>query len=136
MNNTHTHLAFLLGLALLCTMNLLAPAQDAAPGEGRYFVATNGNDAWSGRLAAPNAAAKNPYGGGWAYADGKTVPMYADVPGEDRRTFQYKTQDARPWAHPEEGEAFVFPRFNWWNNIVRIASVDREQRKITLASDA
>ena len=25
------------------------------------------------------------------------------------------------WAHPEDGEVVVFPRYNWWNNIVRIA---------------
>ncbi|MDQ3814582.1 MAG: right-handed parallel beta-helix repeat-containing protein, partial [Armatimonadota bacterium] len=84
----------------------------------------------------PNFDLQNPYGGGWAYADGKPVPMYADVPGEDRRTFQYKEQDARQWARPEEGEVFVFARFNWWNNIVRIDSVDREKRIIKLAGDA
>ncbi|MBM4050953.1 MAG: carbohydrate-binding protein, partial [Planctomycetes bacterium] len=33
-----------------------AMAQDGQPGPGRYFVAVNGNDAWSGRLPAPNAA--------------------------------------------------------------------------------
>ncbi len=84
----------------------------------------------------PNFDTDNPYGGGWAYADGKAVPMYADVPGEDRRTFQYKEQDARAWAHPDEGEVFVFPRFNWWNNIVRIASVEPATRTIKLAGDA
>ncbi len=66
----------------------------------------------------PNFDPQNPYGGGWAYADGKPVPMYADVPGEDKRTLHYKSSDARNWARPEEGEVFVFPRYNWWNNIV------------------
>ena len=31
----------------------------------------------------PNFDPSNPYGGGWAYADGKPVPMYLEVPGED-----------------------------------------------------
>jgi hypothetical protein len=84
----------------------------------------------------PNFDANNPYGGGWAYADGKPVPMYAEIPGEDKRTFTMKAQDARTWARPEEAEVMVFPRFNWWNNIVRIASLERETRKITLAGDA
>ncbi len=83
----------------------------------------------------PNFDPKNPYGGGWAYADGKPWPMYAERPGEDRRTLQYKPADARQWARPEEGEVFIFPRFNWWNNIVRIKTMDREKRTITLAGD-
>lgn len=83
----------------------------------------------------PNFDAENPYGGGWAYADGKPVPMYTDVPGEDRRALHYKSSDARNWARPQEGEVFVFPRYNWWNNIVRIKSVDREKRLVTLARD-
>jgi hypothetical protein len=83
----------------------------------------------------PNFDPANPYGGGWAYADGKPVPMYAEVPGEDKRTLVYRPQDSRTWARPEDGEVFVFPRYNWWNNIVRIKSIDREQRRITLASD-
>lgn len=84
----------------------------------------------------PNFDANNPYGGGWAYADGTPVPMYADVPGEDKRTFTMKAADTRNWAKPEEGEVFVFPRFNWWNNIVRIGSYDAATRTIKLAGDA
>jgi parallel beta-helix repeat protein len=84
----------------------------------------------------PNYDPNNPYGGGWAYADGKSVPMYRDIPGEDHRTLHYKEQDARLWARPTEGQVFVFPRFNWWNNVVRIASIDREKRVITLAGNA
>ena len=83
----------------------------------------------------PNFDAANPYGGGWAYADGKAVAMYQTVPDEDKHSMQYKVQDARTWATPEEGEVFVFPRYNWWNNIVRIKSIDRETRKVTLAGD-
>jgi len=83
----------------------------------------------------PNYDPKNPYGGGWAYADGKFIPLYQDVPNESRRTLHYKEADARAWAHPEEGEVFVFPRYNWWNNVVRIASIDREKRLVTLAGD-
>lgn len=83
----------------------------------------------------PNFDPQNPYGGGWAYADGKPVPMYADVPDEDKRTLHYKPSDAREWARPEEGEVFVFPRYNWWNNIVRIKSIDRDRRLVTLAGN-
>ena len=37
---------------------------------------------------------------------------------------------------PEEGEVFVFPRYNWWNNIIGIKGIDRDQRLITLGKDA
>lgn len=84
----------------------------------------------------PNYDASNPYGGGWAYADGKYIPMYQDVPNESKRTFQYKAADTRTWAKPEEGEVFVFARYNWWNNIIRIANIDRTTRQVTLTSDA
>jgi hypothetical protein len=83
----------------------------------------------------PNFDHNNPYGGGWTYADGKPVPIYAEVPGENNHTLQYKEQDARNWSRPEEGEVFVFPRYNWWNNIVRIKSIDRENRIVTLVND-
>ncbi len=83
----------------------------------------------------PNFDPANPYGGGWAYADGNYVPMYQDMPGEDRRTLRYKAEDAREWARPQDGEVFVFPRHNWWNDIVRIKAIDREKRTITLTND-
>jgi len=83
----------------------------------------------------PNFDERNPYGGGWAYADGKPVPMYKDIPGESKRTLQFKPTDARQWSRPDEGEVFVFPRYNWWNNIVRIKSVDPAAHTVTLAGD-
>ena len=83
----------------------------------------------------PNFDPQNPYGGGWAYADGKPVPMYQEVPGEDKHSLKYKESDARQWARPEDGEVFVFPRYNWWNNLVRIKSVDPQTRTITLAGN-
>ena len=60
----------------------------------------------------------------------QAVPMYQRRrPARDNRTLRSTArQDARRWSRPEEGEVFVFPRYNWWNNIVRIASVDRGKR--------
>jgi hypothetical protein len=84
----------------------------------------------------PNFDPQNPYGGGWAYVDGRPIPMNKDVPGESRRTLQYKEQDAHRWSRPEEGEVFVFPRYNWRNNIIPIATIDHEKRILTLRGDA
>ncbi len=84
----------------------------------------------------PNHDFGHPVTGGWAYADGKPVPMHVNIPGEPRNLLHYKEADARAWAHPEEGEVMVFPRYNWWNNIIPIKALDREQRTITLTADA
>jgi hypothetical protein len=83
----------------------------------------------------PNFDPANPYGGGWAYVEGKYVPMYSEIPGEDKRTFRYAAADDRAWARPEEAEVLVFPRYNWWNNLVRVATRDRATRTIQLAAD-
>ncbi len=84
----------------------------------------------------PNRDANNPVTGGWAYVDGKPVPLYADVPGESMKLLQYREADARQWAHPEQAEVMIFPRYNWWNDIIRIASVDKATRSITLSANA
>ena len=83
----------------------------------------------------PNFDAANPYAGGWAYAGGKPVPMYQDVPGEDKHTVTYQPADMREWQSAEEPEVMIFPRYNWWNNIVRVKAVDRDQRTLTLAGE-
>jgi hypothetical protein len=84
----------------------------------------------------PNADPENPVAGGWAYVDGAPVPLYKDIAGESLRTLQCKPDDMREWAHPKDGEVFVFPRYNWWNDILRIAAIDRATRLITLVADA
>ncbi len=84
----------------------------------------------------PNFDPQNPYGGGWAFADGPRVPMYENRPGEDFHTLHYKAADQRTWSKPGEVEVFVFPRYNWWNNIVPIRSVDPSTRTIRLAGEA
>ena len=85
----------------------------------------------------PNFDEMNPYGGGWAYAYGNLLQtyMYDDIPGENKHTLQFKPGDARHWAHPEEGEVFIYPRYNWWNNIVPIKSINAASNTITLAGD-
>lgn len=83
----------------------------------------------------PNADPKDPVAGGWAFAGGEGWPMYADRPGEDKHTLEVKEGDLRNWSQPNQVELTVFPRYNWWNSRVRVKAVDRDARKITLASD-
>lgn len=84
----------------------------------------------------PDFDAQNPYGGGWAYADGKLIPMYQDIQDEPQNLFTVKTNDLRTWSRPGDVEVFVFARYNWWNNICRIKSFDAATRQVTLAQNA
>ena len=84
----------------------------------------------------PNYDPADPYAGGWSYVDGKDVPMYARTAGEDKRTLRVKPDDLHEWARVEEGEVLIFPRYNWWNNILRIESLDRQARVMKLAGSA
>lgn len=83
----------------------------------------------------PNFDSQNPYTGGWAYVDGTYVPMYKDDPSDSKRRFKVRPQDRRIWAHPQEVETFIFPRYNWWNNISPVASFDKDSGGVTLAKD-
>ena len=47
-----------------------------------------------------------------------------------------KPNDFRTWARPTDGEVFVYPRYNWWNSIVPIASIDAASRTVKLTRDA
>ncbi len=84
----------------------------------------------------PNYDLSNPYAGGWSYVDGKEVSLWAKVRGEDKRTLMVKQDDLHQWERVTEGEVLIFPRYNWWNNILRIASLERPSRKMTLAGNA
>jgi hypothetical protein len=83
----------------------------------------------------PNFDPKNPYGGGWAYADGEMWPMYSDKEGEDRHTLKVKNSDLRKWSRPQDVEVFVFPRYNWWNDILPVKSVEESSYTITTGKD-
>jgi len=84
----------------------------------------------------PNFEPRNPYAGGWAYAAGEPIPMYRDIPDESRRLFTMKPADLRDWARPTEAEILVFPRYNWWNNQLPVAALDRDSREVHLAGSA
>lgn len=83
----------------------------------------------------PNFDPTNPHGGGFAYVDGEPLSMYKDLPEENLRTINLKEKDVRRWAHPEEGEVLIFPRYNWINMMVPIAAADPAARTITLGKD-
>jgi len=83
----------------------------------------------------PNFDPQNPYGGGWAYIDGKPG-KHEDVANQSTTSFHYRKSDARTWSRPQDGEVFVFPGYNYWNNILPIKNVDAKTCTIELGSPA
>jgi len=61
--------------------------------------------------------------------------MYKDIPGENKNTLNAKAEDFPHFSHSEGGEVFIYPRYNWWNDIVTIKSVDEATRTITFAKN-
>ncbi len=84
----------------------------------------------------PNAVPDAPVCGGWAFVDGEPLAMYSETEG-DKVTLAMRPADVRPnWSDPAEGELYVFPRYNWWNNVLPIKSVDWQKRTLTTAEPA
>jgi hypothetical protein len=99
----------------------------------------------------PNRDPRDINGGEWTHVDGQRVNMYQDMPGyesyhaqhqhldywqrnvpELTRTLRMQVGDVRDWAHPEDGEVSVFPRFNWRHYLLPIDALEREQRLLRL----
>jgi len=83
----------------------------------------------------PNFDPKNPCHGGWAYVDGKPVPMYEARPAKTDTRSNTSLPTRAPGRIRRKAKSSHSPATNWWNNIVPIKSVDREARTITLARD-
>ena len=68
---------------------------------------------------------------------GSIIPGAAPEEGEaaSKRLLRQKAADVRRWAEPTQGMVFIFPSYEWWNNIVPVASVDHARRTIALAGD-
>jgi len=78
----------------------------------------------------PNLDPENPYHGGWAYID-----KFKSAAIENKLMLHFKSADARKWAHPEEGEVWIFPHHNYWNRISQIQSIDTAGHTISLSKE-
>lgn len=83
------------------------------------------------RARWPNADARHPYSGGWANVAGKPVDMNVRCPGANKRSFLMEPADRRGWSDPSEGIICLFPRFNWINEVQKIADYDLGSGRMT-----
>jgi hypothetical protein len=84
----------------------------------------------------PNVDPSRPRSGGWALVDGLPVSKYREQPDDSKQTLRLGAADVRTWESVEGAEIFIFPRWNWWNDIIPVAGFDRDARTLTLARDA
>lgn len=77
----------------------------------------------------------NPYGSGWLYAEGPLVNMYQGGHGQKDRLTCTDPRIAG-WQNLDEIELFIFPRYNWTNNIIRVKSYDPQTGEIVLTEPA
>lgn len=72
----------------------------------------------------PNVDPAHPISGGWAYVAGALAWNQVNRSNDSKRLLAMKEQDIRRWPTIEGAEIFVFPRYNWINDIIPIESVD------------
>ncbi len=85
----------------------------------------------------PNFDPEAPIAGGWTETGHKPEHVSQDIPEDLRkRMFYYPPGALRDWEHVEDAEVVIFPRYNWWNNIIAVKSIDRSKRLIELAGSA
>jgi parallel beta-helix repeat protein len=83
----------------------------------------------------PNFDPRRPVSGGWAYVDGTPSSKYASRHDDSKRILKQHPSDVRKWLSVEGAEIFIFPRYNWWNNIVSLLNFDPGQRTLELTRD-
>lgn len=83
----------------------------------------------------PNLDPAEPFTSGWAYVDSVKPPAGTVEEFGAKRVLQVREEDVRRWANPEQGQVFIYPTHEWWNNIVRIQSVAEDARTIVLTAN-
>jgi hypothetical protein len=78
----------------------------------------------------PNFDPTSPYGGGYLYIQ----EAIRQVPGEPS-TLIGLPGSVRRWAHPEQGQLFVFPAGDYWNAVFSLQSADPQTGRVTVASE-
>ena len=86
----------------------------------------------------PNYDPENPYGGGFLYVHDAdpAEPGHQGHSAGSRTRFYFEPGTMKEWERPTDGEVWVFPSLNYWNNILPIESVSHEEGLITLAAQS
>lgn len=77
----------------------------------------------------PNLDPSDPIGKGFLYVEDS-------IDGGSKVKFRFDEGLKHDWMKPNNAEIFIYPGPNYWNNIIPIAGIDRDQRTITLSGSA
>ena len=87
----------------------------------------------------PKFDSEKPYSGGWLFVEGEAptdvIGLYEEPRGVQDR-FICKDSRLKNWKNISEVEVFIFPRFNWVNDIIKLKSYDLETGEVVLAKPA
>jgi parallel beta-helix repeat protein len=83
----------------------------------------------------PHFDPANPYGGGWLYAEGELPDLHVNGLGQKDRFVCHDPKLAN-WKNIEEVELFVFPRWNYSNDIVPLQSYNPQTGVAVLSRPA
>lgn len=87
----------------------------------------------------PSFDSENPYSGGWLYVEGDipkdVIGLYGEPKGCHDR-FICRDPRLKNWKNIKEVEVFIFPRFNWVNDIIKLKSYDPDTGEIVLSKPA
>jgi len=81
----------------------------------------------------PNADPADPLYSGWAFL--QEVPKDKMEGHPWKRKAFLNPKDVRQWTKPDELEINIFAGYGWWNFIMPVASVDAEEKTVTLQKD-
>jgi len=87
----------------------------------------------------PNYDPENPYGGGWLYVEGEIPSDVMGIYGEPKGVhdrFICKDSRLKNWKDISSVEIFIFPRFNWVNDIIKLNSYNPDTGEIVLSKPA
>jgi len=77
----------------------------------------------------PDTDPRDPIGSGFLYVEDS-------IGSGSRIKFRFSKNTFHQWQKSRNAEIFIYPGPNYWNNIIPIAEIDKDQRIITLAENA
>ncbi len=88
---------------------------------------------WLRPARYPSFQPDDPVAGGWSFVPGELVDIHSDGFGEPD---SFPIDDDRPatWSHTDGVEVVVFPRYNYGNDIVGVATIEGD--RVRLAAPA
>ena len=84
----------------------------------------------------PNLAHEAPETNSWSYVAGILRRTHIEYPDDSRSRFRVRQQDLPRWKEPSGAQVVIYPRYNYWNEVLGIADYDAQSGELVLAKPA